>query len=61
MSEEADLLARVMLVLWDYRDSEDNQIYQYRRDSDTEPGSGIALVYLPHELANICFCFVRVS
>lgn len=44
-----------------YKDPEDNQIYQCYRDSDTEPGSGVALNYLPHELVNIYFYFTRVS
>lgn len=44
-----------------YRDSEDNQVYKCFRDNDTEPGSGIALAYLPHELVNIYFYFDRVS
>lgn len=33
-----------------YKDPEDNNIYLCTRDSDSEPGSGIALAYLPHEL-----------
>lgn len=44
-----------------YKDPEDGQIYMCYRDSDTEPGSGIALNYLPHELVNIYFYFTRVS
>lgn len=44
-----------------YRDSEDGQVYQCYRDSDSEPGTGIRLDYLPHELVNIYFYFVRVS
>lgn len=44
-----------------YRDPEDGQVYQCYRDSDSEPGSGVALAYLPHELVNIYFHFVRVS
>lgn len=38
-----------------YRDPEDGQVYKCFRDSDTEPGSGVALSYLPHELVNIYF------
>jgi len=44
-----------------YRDSEDEQIYKCFRDSDTEPGTGVQLNYLPHELVNIYFYFERVS
>lgn len=44
-----------------YRDPDDGQVYQCYRDSDTEPGSGVALAYLPHELVNIYFYFTRVS
>lgn len=44
-----------------YRDPDDGQVYQCYRDSDTDPGSGVALAYLPHELVNIYFYFVRVS
>lgn len=44
-----------------YRDPDDGQVYQCYRDSDTVPGSGVALAYLPHELVNIYFYFVRVS
>lgn len=44
-----------------YRDTDDGQVYQCYRDSDTEPGSGVALAYLPHELVNIYFYFTRVS
>lgn len=44
-----------------YKDPEDGQIYMCYRDSDTEPGSGVALNYLPHELVNIYFYFTRVS
>lgn len=44
-----------------YRDSEDGQIYKCFRDSDTDPGTGVQLNYLPHELVNIYFYFERVS
>ena len=44
-----------------YRDSEDGQIYKCFRDSDTEPGTGVQLNYLPHELVNIYFYFERES
>lgn len=44
-----------------YRDSEDKQVYKCFRDSDTDPGTGIQLNYLPHELVNIYFYFERVS
>lgn len=44
-----------------YRDSEDGQIYQCFRDSDSEPGTGIRLDYLPHELINIYFYFTRIG
>lgn len=44
-----------------YKDSEDNQVYLCTRDSDSEPGTGVSLNYLPHELVNIYFHFVRVS
>lgn len=44
-----------------YRDPDDGQVYKCFRDSDTEPGSGVALSYLPHELVNIYFYFERVS
>lgn len=44
-----------------YKDPEDGQIYQCFRDSDSEPGTGVALNYLPHELVNIYFYFTRVS
>lgn len=44
-----------------YRDSEDGQVYKCYRDNDTEPGTGIRLDYLPHELVNIYFYFIRVS
>lgn len=44
-----------------YRDSEDKQVYKCFRDSDTDPGSGVQLNYLPHELVNIYFYFDRVS
>lgn len=37
-----------------------NEVYLCYRDSDTDPGSGIRLDYLPHELVNIYFYFVRV-
>lgn len=43
-----------------YRDSEDNQIYLCTRDNDTEPGEGVALNYLPHELVNTYFNFYSV-
>lgn len=38
-----------------YSDPEDSNIYLCTRDSDTEPGSGVALSYLPHELVGIYF------
>lgn len=44
-----------------YRDSEDGQVYKCYRDSDTDPGAGVQLNYLPHELVNIYFYFDRVS
>lgn len=44
-----------------YRDPDDGQVYKCFRDSDTNPGSGVALSYLPHELVNIYFYFERVS
>lgn len=44
-----------------YRDPNDGQVYQCYRDSDSHPGSGVALAYLPHELVNIYFYFTRVS
>lgn len=44
-----------------YTDPErNNEVYQCFRDSDTEPGTGIRLDYLPHELVNIYFYFTRV-
>lgn len=44
-----------------YRDPDDGQVYQCYRDNDATPGTGVALAYLPHELINIYFYFVRVS
>lgn len=44
-----------------YRDSEDGQVYKCFRDNDASPGTGVRLDYLPHELVNIYFYFVRVS
>lgn len=44
-----------------YRDPDDGQVYKCYRDSDTNPGSGIALYFLPHELVNQYFYFDRVS
>lgn len=44
-----------------YRDSEDGQVYKCFRDNDASPGTGVQLYYLPHELVNIYFYFVRVS
>lgn len=44
-----------------YKDSEDNQVYLCTRDSDSEPGAGVSLNYLPHELVNIYFNYVRLS
>lgn len=44
-----------------YRDSEDGQIYKCFRDNDSAPGTGVRLDYLPHELVNIYFYFIRVS
>lgn len=38
-----------------YKDPEDNKTYICFRDSDTEPGTGIILYYLPHELINLYF------
>lgn len=44
-----------------YSDPEkNNEVYQCFRDSDTEPGTGIRLDYLPHELVNIYFYFIMV-
>lgn len=43
-----------------YKDPEDGQIYKCYRDSDTDPGTGIALYFLPHELVNLYFHFDRV-
>lgn len=44
-----------------YKDSEDNQVYLCIRDSDSEPGTGVSLNYLPHELVNIYFNYVRLG
>lgn len=44
-----------------YKDPEDTQIYKCYRDNDSEPGTGVRLDYLPHELVNIYFYFARVS
>lgn len=44
-----------------YKDPKDNQIYQCFRDSDTDPGSGVRLDFIPSQLVNIYFYFVRVS
>ena len=44
-----------------YKDSEDNQVYLCTRDSDSEPGTGVSLNYLPHELVNIYFNYVRLN
>lgn len=38
-----------------YTDPDDNQVYICFRDNDSNPGTGIALAYLPHELLNIYF------
>lgn len=38
-----------------YRDSENGQIYKCFRDSDTDPGTGVQLNYLPSELVGIYF------
>lgn len=38
-----------------YRDPDDGQTYLCTRDSDSEPGSGVQLAYLPHELVGIYF------
>lgn len=38
-----------------YLDPEDSMTYLCTRDSDTAPGTGLALYYLPHELAGIYF------
>lgn len=38
-----------------YRDPENGEVYQCFRDSDTDPGAGVALAYLPHELVNLYF------
>ena len=42
-----------------YRDPEDGKIYLCTRDRDDQPGGGIALAYLPHELINIYFVEVE--
>lgn len=44
-----------------YKDPLDNQIYQCFRDSDSEPGTGVRLDFVPSQLVNIYFHFVRVS
>ena len=44
-----------------YRDLEDGQVYLCTRDSDSDPGTGVALAYLPHELVNVYFNFVRTG
>lgn len=41
-----------------YLDPEDGKTYQCIRDNDSEPGSGMALAYLPHELDGIYFSVV---
>lgn len=38
-----------------YRDPEDGKIYLCTRDRDDQPGAGLALAYLPHELISIYF------
>lgn len=38
-----------------YKDPEDGKIYKCYRDSDSEPGTGISLYFLPHELINLYF------
>lgn len=44
-----------------YKDPEkNNEVYLCIRDNDTEPGTGTRLDYMPHELVNIYFNFVRV-
>lgn len=37
------------------RDPEDSKVYKCFRDSDSEPGSGVRLDYLPHDLKSIYF------
>lgn len=43
-----------------YRDPEDGKLYLCTRDRDDQPGAGLALAYLPHELVGIYFGEVAV-
>lgn len=43
-----------------YKDPEDTQIYKCRDDRGDVTEEGVRLDYLPHELVNIYFYFVRV-
>lgn len=42
-----------------YVDPTNNEVYLCIRDNDSEPGSGVALAYLPSQLINIYFNWVR--
>lgn len=42
-----------------YIDPNNNEVYQCSRDNDTSPGSGITLNYVPSQLVNIYFNWVR--
>lgn len=42
-----------------YLDPSNNEVYLCIRDSDTEPGTGVELAYLPSQLVNIYFNWVR--
>lgn len=44
-----------------YRDPDDSQTYLCTRDSDTDPGTGVQLAYLPHELVGIYFTLSDMS
>lgn len=44
-----------------YKDAEDSKVYLCTRDSDTDPGTGVSLNYLPHELEGIYFQYVRMG
>lgn len=44
-----------------YKDPEDQQVYLCIRDNDLEPGSGLRLDYLPHEVTNIYFSLSQVE
>lgn len=44
-----------------YTDPEDNQVYKCRDDRGDVTEAGVRLDYLPHELVNIYFYFVRVE